>query len=162
MLALVNSPTSETSMASRPDREDRSSRSYRILVVDDNRQIHDDFRKILCAPRSKPLISLEEAMFGEQPEPRRHEPPELQFVLETALQGQEALALLERGMAEGQRCAMAFVDVRMPPGWDGIETTERLWRVDFEAERRAFRWWSLRGAPDAAAGRRGAWRFWEM
>ena len=121
-------------MASRPDREDRSSRSYRILVVDDNRQIHDDFRKILCAPRSKPLVSLEEAMFGEQPEPRRHEPPELQFVLETALQGQEALALLERGMAEGQRCAMAFVDVRMPPGWDGIETTERLWRVDPELQ----------------------------
>jgi DNA-binding NtrC family response regulator len=25
---------------------------------------------------------------------------------------------------------MAFVDVRMPPGWDGIEVTPRLWVAD--------------------------------
>jgi YesN/AraC family two-component response regulator len=25
---------------------------------------------------------------------------------------------------------MAFVDVRMPPGWDGLETTRRIWELD--------------------------------
>ena len=25
---------------------------------------------------------------------------------------------------------MAFVDVRMPPGWDGVETITRIWEVD--------------------------------
>ena len=25
---------------------------------------------------------------------------------------------------------MAFVDMRMPPGWDGVETIEHLWEVD--------------------------------
>ena len=29
---------------------------------------------------------------------------------------------------------MAFIDVRMPPGWDGIETTGRIWEVDPEIQ----------------------------
>ena len=26
--------------------------------------------------------------------------------------------------------AMAFVDVRMPPGWDGVQTIKKMWEVD--------------------------------
>ena len=37
-----------------------------------------------------------------------------------------ARAALERG----QPYAMAFVDMRMPPGWDGLKTIEELWKVD--------------------------------
>ena len=29
---------------------------------------------------------------------------------------------------------MAFVDVRMPPGWDGVETIARIWEVDPELQ----------------------------
>jgi two-component system, NtrC family, sensor kinase len=110
------------------------SRPYRVLVVDDNRQIHDDFRKILCAPSSSQLASFEDALYGEQAERSPHEPPELHFSLESAFQGQEGLELLERGFTEGDRFALAFVDIRMPPGWDGIETTARLWQVDPELQ----------------------------
>lgn len=108
--------------------------THRILIVDDNRQIHDDFRKILCAPSPAPLANLEEALFGEPSEPRAHEPQERRFVLESAYQGQEGLQLLERGVANRDPFAVAFVDIRMPPGWDGIETTRRLWQEDPELQ----------------------------
>ena len=38
--------------------------------------------------------------------------------------------MVERARAENQPYAMAFVDIRMPPGWDGIETTARIWELD--------------------------------
>jgi len=31
-----------------------------------------------------------------------------------------------QAVAEGRPYAMAFVDMRMPPGWDGLETIEHL------------------------------------
>ena len=52
------------------------------------------------------------------------------FEIDLALQGKEGLQRVQQALAEGRPYAMAFIDVRMPPGWDGIETTGRIWRVD--------------------------------
>jgi CheY-like chemotaxis protein len=99
----------------------------RILIVDDNRAIHDDFRKILCHGNdmSPDFEAAEAALFGA-PEQRGQA---VQFRMDSALQGQEALRLVEAACREGEPYAMAFMDVRMPPGWDGIEATEAIWKV---------------------------------
>jgi PAS domain S-box-containing protein len=97
----------------------------RILVIDDNRAIHSDFRKILCPAVDGQLEDLEVALFGTQETGAK--PPV--FEMDSAYQGQEGLALLERAQQEGRPYWMAFVDVRMPPGWDGVETISRLWEV---------------------------------
>ncbi len=55
---------------------------------------------------------------------------ELVFEVDSALQGEEGLEMVSRSIQEGRPYAMAFVDVRMPPGWDGIETIGHLWKVD--------------------------------
>jgi two-component system, cell cycle sensor histidine kinase and response regulator CckA len=103
--------------------------NHRILLVDDNPSIHDDFRKILLGnhARNDALDAAEAILFEDSPaeKERTHE-----FVVESAFQGQEALERVEQAIAEGQPYAMAFVDVRMPPGWDGIETISHLWKVD--------------------------------
>ncbi|MEP6686106.1 MAG: PAS domain S-box protein, partial [Verrucomicrobiota bacterium] len=52
------------------------------------------------------------------------------FEMDFAFQGQEALACVQATMKTGRRYAMVFMDVRMPPGWDGLETTLKLWEVD--------------------------------
>ena len=108
---------------SSPDHRDR----FRILVVDDLAAIHDDFRKIL-APAAEPVALHETAaaLFG----PASAAAPLVSFPLDSALQGQEALHLVERAIAAGQPYALAFVDMRMPPGWDGLETIRRLWAAD--------------------------------
>jgi CheY-like chemotaxis protein len=37
--------------------------------------------------------------------------------------------MVTAALAAGRPYAMIFVDVRMPPGWDGIETIERILQV---------------------------------
>jgi two-component system sensor histidine kinase/response regulator len=101
----------------------------RILVADDTAAIHDDFRKILAGGSdSDALASAETELFGGPATGGAAALPS--FDLASAYQGQEALAQVEAAVAEGRPFALAFVDVRMPPGWDGIETIERLWAVD--------------------------------
>jgi diguanylate cyclase (GGDEF)-like protein len=105
-------------------RSERANR--RILIVDDTASIHADFRKILCADANggQTLDSIEETLFGSAPAVRQT------FVLDSAYQGQEALALVNKALSDNAPYALVFIDMRMPPGWDGLETIEQLWNVD--------------------------------
>lgn len=102
--------------------------NHRILLVDDNPAIHEDFRKILAASRASDasLAETESLLFGAAPRVL----PSIQFELESAFQGREALEKVTESLQHEAPYAMAFIDVRMPPGWDGIETIEHLWRAD--------------------------------
>jgi signal transduction histidine kinase/PleD family two-component response regulator len=102
-------------------------------VIDDNPSIHEDVRKILCPPVSDAganLDALEAELFGRAGEsvaaPKRVIPS---FTVDSAHQGQEGLALVKAALAAGKPYGMAFVDMRMPPGWDGVETTLEIWKV---------------------------------
>jgi CheY-like chemotaxis protein len=98
----------------------------RILVVDDQSAIHEDFRKILCpAENTEDLSQLEDALFGTGTPPKHH----IRFEIDSAYQGQEGLARVEQAHREGRPYAMVFLDMRMPPGWDGAETATCLWEV---------------------------------
>lgn len=103
-----------------------SHNNRRILIIDDNKSIHEDIRKIL-APADAALDDLADAeasLFGSSQ--KRIDAPE--FEIDSAYQGQEGLDLIEKALQEGRPYAMAFVDVRMPPGWDGVETTAHIWQ----------------------------------
>ncbi|HEX4343580.1 MAG TPA: response regulator [Verrucomicrobiae bacterium] len=104
---------------------DKPHLNRRILVIDDNRAIHEDFKKILCSTTvdATGLAATEAALFDEAPV----QADASMFELEHAFQGQEALAMVIKAVVEKRPYAMAFVDVRMPPGWDGIETIARIW-----------------------------------
>ncbi len=99
----------------------------RILVIDDNREIHQDFKKILAAP-SPGANALEQSKAALFEDVIPSNLPPLNFQLDSAFQGQEGLALIRQALEEGRPYAMAFVDVRMPPGWDGVETIARIWK----------------------------------
>ncbi|HZS39571.1 MAG TPA: EAL domain-containing protein, partial [Polyangia bacterium] len=103
-----------------------TEKNRRILIIDDNRAIHDDFRKILVREDTSHLDALESSLFGE-PAPAA---AVTSYLVDSAYQGQEGVALVERRLAEGERYALVFLDMRMPPGWNGVETLERLWKVD--------------------------------
>jgi signal transduction histidine kinase/HPt (histidine-containing phosphotransfer) domain-containing protein len=110
----------------------RTGVNQRLLVIDDNPSIHQDFRKILGASqeRTAALAEAEAVLFGEA---ALHVVRPV-FEVDSAFQGQEGLAMVQRAREEGRPYAMAFVDVRMPPGWDGVETTARIWEVDPEVQ----------------------------
>jgi two-component system cell cycle sensor histidine kinase/response regulator CckA len=101
--------------------------NHRILIVDDNPAIHADFRKILSPvrPDKSEMRDLKAALFADVPA----KVTATDFELVSAFQGQEALELMRRSVDENRPFALAFLDVRMPPGWDGVETAARLWEV---------------------------------
>ncbi|TWU35881.1 response regulator [Novipirellula artificiosorum] len=98
----------------------------RILLVDDNRSIHEDFRKILLPRECGPVSEDEEALFGKA-EPSG---PAVRFEVTSAYQGKDGFELVQKSIQQKQPYAMAFVDIRMPPGWDGVKTLEHIQTVD--------------------------------
>ncbi len=103
------------------------SENHRILVIDDNPSIHEDFRKILGpadAELAQELDADEAALFGETADAPRL----ASFQIDSAFQGEEGLVKVRSAAVNGVPYAVAFVDVRMPPGWDGIETISRIWK----------------------------------
>ena len=103
---------------------------HRILVIDDNPSIHDDYRKILAGHAAGKVSAAEAALFGEQPS--AVERPT--FDVDSAMQGRDGVERARAALTEGRPYSVAFVDMRMPPGWDGVETIEHLWAVDPEIQ----------------------------
>ena len=99
---------------------------HRILMIDDNPAIHQDYRKILVVEDKAQISEAEAALFGEQ-QPGTTRP---KFDLDSAMQGREGVELARAALAEGRPYSVAFIDMRMPPGWDGLETVEQLWKID--------------------------------
>jgi signal transduction histidine kinase len=95
--------------------------------VDDTPSVHQDFRRLLSSSQvDTALDELGASVFGTQPpRPKGHH-----FEVDSAFQGEEGLRRVSSALKDGQPYAVAFVDIRMPPGMDGVETTERLWRED--------------------------------
>jgi diguanylate cyclase len=107
---------------------------HRIIVIDDNEAIHGDFRKTLT-PGVIATASLAEAtaiLFGEPAPAARPQQP--QFTVDCALQGQLGAAMVQSAFEAGKPYHVAFVDMRMPPGWDGVQTIQRLWEIDPELQ----------------------------
>ncbi len=106
-------------------------KNNRILLIDDNPEIHKDFRKVLGNKdtQSSVLDGMEAVLFDGESEPAGGpEEPSETFEIDSAYQGQEGLEMVRSALETGRPYAMAFVDVRMPPGWDGVETIAQIWR----------------------------------
>ena len=108
------------------------NQNRRLLIIDDNRSIHDDFRKILMPEIANrgALDATEAALFGG----RKSSFGNHGFEIDSAFQGQEGVAHVQESVKSSRPYAMAFIDVRMPPGWDGIETTGKIWEIDPELQ----------------------------
>ena len=107
-------------------------KNKRILIIDDSEAIHRDFQEILSPREShkKNLDVMEAEIFGNGDEPRAPESPLLGFELESAFQGRDGVDLVRESLEADTPFAMAFVDVRMPPGLDGLKTIKLLWELD--------------------------------
>ncbi|MCA9138416.1 MAG: response regulator [Planctomycetales bacterium] len=101
----------------------------RIIIIDDNTAIHDDFRKILCddSGGDAEFDSLEASLFGKTCSRSK---ATRSYELNSAYQGEEGYRMVCEAIDEGRPYSTAFVDMRMPPGWDGVETIRQLWKAD--------------------------------
>ena len=101
----------------------------RILVIDDTPAIHDDFRKVLQPPVTSEdaLRAADSALFTSS---NIAAVQRTRFQVDSVYQGRDGLTAVQHALAEGRPYSLAFVDMRMPPGWDGVETIQQLWAVD--------------------------------
>jgi diguanylate cyclase len=104
--------------------------THRLLMIDDNPAIHEDYRKILAGRDDTRMSTAEAALFGE-PQSTVSRPV---FDVDSAMQGRDGVELARQALLAGRPYSVAFVDMRMPPGWDGLETIENLWKVDPEIQ----------------------------
>jgi signal transduction histidine kinase len=106
--------------------KEQYQRNRRVLVIDDSESIHEDFRAILRSTDvdTSTLDEAKSAIFGNTSNPSG----QIGFEIDSALQGQEGLQKVKQALHEDRPYAMAFVDVRMPPGWDGVDTIRRIWQ----------------------------------
>ncbi len=105
----------------------------RILIVDDTKEIHEDFHKILNSNRSavnEDLKLIESQLFDdeeEKPAKSTFDTARIVYRLDSAFQGQQAIDMVDQAAAEDDPYSLIFMDVRMPPGLNGVETMERIW-----------------------------------
>ncbi|HQN17965.1 MAG TPA: ATP-binding protein [Syntrophobacteraceae bacterium] len=110
----------------------------RIIVIDDEESVLKAFHLILSPPE-KDLYALEakaaalEASLFEGPSEQKAMMQE-HYELTTALQGEEGFKKVWEARESGCPYSLAFIDIRMPPGWDGLETARRIRETDHEIE----------------------------
>lgn len=103
--------------------------NLRIIVIDDNPAIHLDFKKILLVDKiDDKLDALNKVLFDSEQNEHSFGLPS--FQIDTASQGLEGVERVQQALADKNPYALAFVDIRMPPGLDGIETIKRIWEFD--------------------------------
>ena len=103
-----------------------------ILVVDDNRAIHEDILKIINhnSNNNQLLDTKAGLLFGQNSVNAEGADSGYELIIDSAYQGEEAVTLVTQATQEGKNYALAFIDMRMPPGWDGLTTIEKIWGID--------------------------------
>lgn len=99
---------------------------FRVIIIDENPANHQDFIKILQTDISSEEESLEAALLGE----KKVTPYLPRFEIDIASQGLEGIDRIKQALEEKRTYSLAFVDIRMPPGWDGIDTIKHIWKLD--------------------------------
>ncbi len=108
--------------------ENKNTMVNRILVIDDNPNIFDDFKAILQGTiDTSGLDALNSELFGNEVKITSFSKS---YQLDYASQGKEGYEKVKQALRQEQPYQLAFVDMRMPPGWDGLETIEPIWQVD--------------------------------
>ncbi|UCE99542.1 MAG: PAS domain S-box protein [Planctomycetota bacterium] len=105
--------------------------SPRILVVDDEQAILDEFQNVLCpsADSGKAEADLkdkEAKLFGKS----CPSSAAISFELVLCHQGDEAVEKVQVALQQKKPFAVVFLDVRMPPGPNGVWTAEHIRALD--------------------------------
>jgi diguanylate cyclase (GGDEF)-like protein len=111
----------------------------KILIVDDNKDIHEDIRYILDSSVTSAeyleTMSLKNELFGvDRTDDAHAEIFDIKYKINDAYQGEEAINMVKQAQDEGNPYSLVFMDVRMPPGMDGIKAIEEIWKIEPSTE----------------------------
>lgn len=107
----------------------------RVIIIDDTEDIHNNI-KILFNPINthSELESLSQEIFSNKSESNKISSNHFAVDIDSAFQGKEGFQKIKLAYENDNPYAVAVVDMRMPPGWDGLETIEHIRSIDKEIE----------------------------
>ncbi|MDF1655000.1 MAG: EAL domain-containing protein [Coxiellaceae bacterium] len=114
----------------------KENKQFRILLIDDNRSIHDDFMKVLTAGDTDSLDELEQIVINNkaQETTKENTPPPLEdiqnMILNPVSSSEEGIELIKKSITEDKPYAVAILDIRIPGGLDGVETAKKIFEID--------------------------------
>jgi CheY-like chemotaxis protein len=103
----------------------------RILVVDDDQLLVDEYLRCLGeefdeTDAASTYSDLEKVLFGEDTNAHGA----ARFDVESRNQGEAAVEAVKAAIGRGEPFSIVFLDIRMPPGMDGIETARQIRELD--------------------------------
>ena len=107
----------------------KTTKRWRVLAIDDNPSIHEDYKKVLGSQKDRnALLASEALLFGDDVK-ETDSKEKFQCSIDSAFQGQDGLEMVRKALDDDRPYSAALIDVRMPPGWDGVETAQRIWEI---------------------------------
>ncbi|MFC1761490.1 response regulator [Planctomycetota bacterium] len=109
-----------------------ADQTRRVLVIDDNPDIYKDFQLILDRKtEASGVDDLQAKIFGDAADPgETKDSSAARYQLDYAGQGKEGVQRIQEARANNDPYRLVFVDMRMPPGWDGLTTIQNIWEID--------------------------------
>ncbi len=106
-----------------------SNINRRILIIDDDVEVRNAYQKILLPDTNKntkerELMALLDANHTSQIQSTT------EFHLDFASQGQIGFEMVKTAIAQQTPFALAFIDMRMPLGWNGTQTATKIRQID--------------------------------
>jgi len=108
----------------------RTIENNRILVLDDEPKVLEYYKTILTGDHQQEELNELDSLMRDTVDPS--EPTIDQFDVTYCSQGKEGYLKAALAIAEERPYAVAFIDMRMPPGWDGLKTAIKLRELDSE------------------------------
>ena len=113
---------------------DAAHSQIRVLIADDDESVLDCYRDAFDDAHkdshAETVAALEAELFEAEPDVT----DDNEFEIVSCTQGDEAIALARQAAMDGEPFDVVILDVRMPPGIDGVEAGSRIRALDPEVE----------------------------
>lgn len=107
-----------------------SGLNFRVLIVDDTKSIHHDFKNIFTHSQSDTTDNELEDFLFDNTSHQSDSSPLQNISITSAYSGEEGIEKVKEAMKENIAFSVAIIDVRMPGGIDGVEAASKIFKID--------------------------------
>lgn len=106
----------------------------KVLIADDDEYVLKCYREAFTEPESTRELRALDALSAELFDSRSAPQQEIRFEVTACSQGADAISLAQQAANDGQPFDVVILDVRMPPGIDGVEAGSQIRRIDADVD----------------------------
>jgi len=104
--------------------------SIKVLIADDDEYVLDCYLEAFRADEPTNIMKTLDALAADLFDPEADIVDQPNFEITACSQGDDAIALAEQASSSGTPFDVVILDVRMPPGIDGVEAGSRIRALD--------------------------------